>query len=247
VDELAGERIDIVRWSDDPQVLITNALQPAEVDEVILCQMMGRAIVLVREDQLSLAIGRRGQNVRLASKLCGWDIEIMTQDELAQAIDRAVSGFSSLQGVEVELAERLVEEGFLSYDDLSIIEPDALMAMGNLSEESANLIIEQAEERAEKAEAQAAEARRQKREQERLAEMAAEAGMKLAPMADEAAEAANEADQEDTSSESGTAEDPSQHFGIEEGGEQPNGENGSTAEAGERSQDATPERSESAT
>ncbi|MCA9185053.1 MAG: transcription termination factor NusA, partial [Planctomycetales bacterium] len=66
VDELAGERIDIVRYSDDMQVLIPNALQPAEVDEVILCKMMGRAIVLVREDQLSLAIGRRGQNVRLA-------------------------------------------------------------------------------------------------------------------------------------------------------------------------------------
>jgi N utilization substance protein A len=182
VDELAGERIDIVRWDDNLEVLIPNALQPAEVEQVILCKMLGRAIVLVREDQLSLAIGRRGQNVRLASKLSGWDIEIMTQEELAQAIDRAVTGFSSLQGVEVELAERLVEEGFLSYDDLSIIEPDALMAMGELSDEAANVIIEQAEERAEQAEAQAAEARRQKREQERLAEMAAEAGMKLAPV-----------------------------------------------------------------
>jgi N utilization substance protein A len=185
VDELAGERIDIVRWDENLEVLIPNALQPAEVEQVILCKMLGRAIVLVREDQLSLAIGRRGQNVRLASKLSGWDIEIMTQEELAQAIDRAVGGFSSLEGVEVELAERLVEEGFLSYDDLSIIEPDALMAMGNLSEETANLIVEQAEERAEVAEAAAAEARRQKREQERLAEMAAEAGMKLAPIGEE--------------------------------------------------------------
>ena len=69
------------------QVLIPNALQPAEVEEVILCQMLGRAIVLVREDQLSLAIGRRGQNVRLASKLCGWDIEIMTREELDEQIE----------------------------------------------------------------------------------------------------------------------------------------------------------------
>ena len=98
VDELAGERIDIVRWNDDMQVLIPNSLQPAEVDEVILCKMMGRAIVLVREDQLSLAIGRRGQNVRLASKLCGWDIEIMTQDELQEQIESAVAGFSALEG-----------------------------------------------------------------------------------------------------------------------------------------------------
>ena len=95
VDELAGERIDIVRWSDDMQVLIPNALQPAEVEEVILCQMLGRAIVLVREDQLSLAIGRRGQNVRLASKLCGWDIEIMTREELDEQIERAVAGSRS--------------------------------------------------------------------------------------------------------------------------------------------------------
>ena len=107
-------------------MLIPNALQPAEVEQVILCKMLGRAIVLVREDQLSLAIGRRGQNVRLASKLFGWDIEIMTQEELAESIDRAVSGFSSLEGVELEVAEKLVEEGFLSYDDLSIIEPDSL-------------------------------------------------------------------------------------------------------------------------
>ncbi|MGE5755707.1 MAG: transcription termination factor NusA, partial [Planctomycetaceae bacterium] len=78
VDELGGERIDIVRWNESLQVLIPNALQPAEIDEVMLCQLLGRAIVLVREDQLSLAIGRRGQNVRLASKLVGWDIEIMT-------------------------------------------------------------------------------------------------------------------------------------------------------------------------
>ena len=100
VDELGGERIDIVRWSDDLQVLIPNALQPAEVEEVILCQMLGRAIVLVREDQLSLAIGRRGQNVRLASKLCGWDIEIMTREELDSEIERAVAGFSELEGVD---------------------------------------------------------------------------------------------------------------------------------------------------
>ena len=132
VDELGGERIDIVRCSDDMQVLIPNALQPAEVEEVILCQMLGRAIVLVREDQLSLAIGRRGQNVRLASKLCGWDIEIMTREELDEQLEQAVAGFSALEGVSGELAERLVGEGFLSYDDLSVIEPDDLMDMGNL-------------------------------------------------------------------------------------------------------------------
>jgi len=167
VDELAGERIDIVRYSDDMQVLIPNSLQPAEVEEVILCQMLGRAIVLVREDQLSLAIGRRGQNVRLGSKLCGWDIEIMTRDELDEQIEQAVMGFADLEGVEDELAEKLVGEGFLSYDDLSVIEPDALMEMGELSSEEVDKIVLQAEDKAEQAEKEAAEQRRLRREEER--------------------------------------------------------------------------------
>jgi N utilization substance protein A len=174
VDELGGERIDIVRWDDNLEVLIPNALQPAEVEQVILCKMLGRAIVLVREDQLSLAIGRRGQNVRLASKLSGWDIEIMTQEELAESIDRAVGGFSQLEGMTQDLAERLVEEGFLSYDDLSVIEPDALMEMGGLNEDEVNTIVEQAEERALEAEAAAQEARRRKREEDRIQAIEAE-------------------------------------------------------------------------
>jgi N utilization substance protein A len=152
VDELAGERIDIVRWSDDAETLIRAALQPAEVDQVLLCDMIGRAIVLVREDQLSLAIGRKGQNVRLASKLCGWDIEIMTNDELEKQIDRAVAGFTRIEGMTEELAQRLVEQGYLSYDDLSVIEPDALAEMGGLTEEQVNTIVEQAETMAEEAE-----------------------------------------------------------------------------------------------
>ncbi|MCO6046757.1 transcription termination factor NusA [Aeoliella sp. ICT_H6.2] len=229
VDELAGERIDIVRWDEDLEVLIPNALSPATVEQVILCRMLGRAIVLVSEDQLSLAIGRRGQNVRLASKLSGWDIEIMTQEELAESIDRAVEGFSQLEGMTLEVAEKLVEEGFLSYDDLSIIEPDDLMQMGSLSEETVNMIVEQAEERAEAAEEAAAEARRQKREQERLeAEVAqAEAAAAEARSGDEAAEAdgetespadetAESADQVETVPEGGESEKP-----AEDAGQQP--------------------------
>jgi len=166
VDELAGERIDIVRWSDDMQVLIPNALQPAEVDEVILCPMIGKAIALVREDQLSLAIGRKGQNVRLGSKLCGWDIDIMTSEELAESIEHAVAGFSSIPGISPELSERLVGEGFLSYDELSVIEPDDLMEMGGLTADQVDAIIAEVEKRAEEAEVAAAEQRRRDREQQ---------------------------------------------------------------------------------
>ena len=180
VDELAGERIDIVRYSDDMQVLIPNALQPAEVEEVILCSMLGRAIVLVREDQLSLAIGRRGQNVRLASKLCGWDIEIMTREELDEQIERAVGGFCTIEGVDESLAEKLVGEGFLSYDDLSIIEPDSLMEMSGLTEEQVESITTQAESRAQEAEVAAAEERRRQREQQRIDAVTAEIDAKEA-------------------------------------------------------------------
>lgn len=147
-DELGGERIEIVRWSDDPQELIANALQPAEVEEVILCGMLGRAIALVREDQRSLAIGRNGQNVRLASKLSGWDIEIMTREELDARLDSAIAAFSSLPGVSEELAERLVAEGYFTYDDLSVMEPSDLAQLAEMSEEEVLKIIAEAERRA---------------------------------------------------------------------------------------------------
>src|SRR3954466_1379317 len=150
VDELGGERIDIVRWNESLQVLIPNALQPAEIDEVMLCQLLGRAIVLVREDQLSLAIGRRGQNVRLASKLVGWDIEIMTSEELDELIEKAVTAFTKIEGVDTDLAEKLVEQGILSYDDLSVMEIDDLVnTIDGLTEEQAVEIVGSAETLAE--------------------------------------------------------------------------------------------------
>ena len=150
VDELGGERIDIVRWNESLQVLIPNALQPAEIDEVMLCQLLGRAIVLVREDQLSLAIGRRGQNVRLASKLVGWDIEIMTAEELDELIEKAVEAFEKIDVVDTELAEQLVEQGILSYDDLSVMEiADLVNTIEGLTEEQAVEIVARAETLAE--------------------------------------------------------------------------------------------------
>lgn len=158
IDELAGERIDIVRWNDSLQVLIPNSLQPAEVEDVILCPMLGRVIVLVRDDQLSLAIGKRGQNVRLASKLVGWDIEVMTRDELDEQLDRSVQAFSQIEQVTEELAENLVSQGFFSFDDLSVIEPDQLAEIGGLSEADCDAIIAYADE----------ESLKQEKEEERL-------------------------------------------------------------------------------
>lgn len=168
VQEMGDERIDIVEYDPDMQIFIPNALKPAEVEEVILCQMLGRAIVLVQPEQKGPAIGKYGQNVQLASLLVGWDIDIKTRDMLDEQLENAVMGFSSIEGVTEELAEMLVGEGFLTFDDLAIIEPDALMAMGNLTEEQVDDIVYQADvlaNEAEKAEQESAQAEKEARRQ----------------------------------------------------------------------------------
>ena len=181
VEELAGERIDIVRWNDSLQVLIPNALQPAEVEDVILCPMLGRVIVLVADDQLSLAIGKKGQNVRLASKLVGWDIEVMTREELDEQLDRSVGAFSQVPHVTEELAEALVSQGFFSFEDLSVIEPDQLLELSGLTQEQCDEIVEVADRESLREEKEAEERRalnQAARQAEReAAEMAAQAGV----------------------------------------------------------------------
>jgi transcription termination/antitermination protein NusA len=195
VEELGGvERIDIVRWNDSLQVLIPNALQPATVEEVFLYPRLGRAIVLVKEDQLSLAIGRRGQNVRLASKLVGWDIEIMTHEELNEGIERAEGWFRQIPGVSDELVESFIEEGFLSYDDLTFLEPAQLAELAGVTEEQADEMIVFAEGAAEQVE----EESRLAREAAAKAEAAAAEAGELQP---ETAEAPTEAAAEESKPE----------------------------------------------
>jgi N utilization substance protein A len=172
IDELGGERIDIVRWNDSLQVLIPNSLQPAEISEVFLYPRLGRAIVLVAEDQLSLAIGRRGQNVRLASKLVGWDIEIMTVEELDESLMRAEQWFSEVPGVQPEHIEAFITEGFLSYRDLTFFEPAEMAEMIGVDADTAEEIIEYAEERADEIEEQEEVRIAQEREAARQAKIA---------------------------------------------------------------------------
>lgn len=155
IDELNGERIDVIRWNDALQVMIPNALSPAQIEEVFMYGRLGRAIVLVQEDQLSLAIGRRGQNVRLASKLVGWDIEIMTHDEYNDGIDRAERWFRQLPGVTDEAVEQLIVEGFLSYTDVTFLDPPGLSELIGCDEDTAEEMIAHAEEWAEGAEEEA--------------------------------------------------------------------------------------------
>ncbi|QDT38878.1 transcription termination factor NusA [Stratiformator vulcanicus] len=172
VEELAGERIDIVRWNDSLQVLVPNALQPAEVEDVILCPQLGKVIVLVQDDQLSLAIGKKGQNVRLASKLVGWDIQVLTQERLDVQIDKSLAGFTQVPHITDELAENLVAQGFFTFDELSIIEPDQLAEMGGLTEEQVDVIVAYADVESLKAEKQEKEDRDRRRKAAALGEVA---------------------------------------------------------------------------
>jgi len=220
VDELDGERIDIVRWNDSLQVLIPNAMQPAEVEDVILCHMLGRVIVLVREDQLSLAIGKKGQNVRLASKLVGWDIEVMTQEELDDQLERSVGAFGQIPKITDEIAEALVSQGFFSFEDLSVIEPDHLQQLSSLGQEDIEEIIAFAEKEAEREELETdrrkAIEREAKRVEREAAELDAMTGNRLeaapensgSPAAETETEAEASAGEED--SEGAAEEHPSQ-------------------------------------
>src|SRR5688500_3018191 len=107
VDELGGEKIDIVRWNESSQILLANALKPAEVEEVSLCFELGRATIIVREDQLSLAIGKRGQNVRLAARLTGWDVDILTPAEFQKGLETLAQTLLPIEGVEESLLDRM--------------------------------------------------------------------------------------------------------------------------------------------
>ena len=150
VDELAGEKVDIVRWNESSQVLIANALRPAEVVEISLCFELGRATVVVNEDQLSLAIGKRGQNVRLAARLTGWDVDILTPAEFAKGLDALEEAIKSVEGVTEEMMDRLAALGMITVFDIEEIGADALveqLADLALAQETAKTLVEVCTER----------------------------------------------------------------------------------------------------
>src|SRR6476661_8182469 len=113
VEELGGEKIDIVRWNESSQILIQNSLKPAEVVEISLCFELGRATVIVNEDQLSLAIGKRGQNVRLAARLTGWDVDILTPVEFQNGVQRLEATLKSVEGFPADQVDRVIALGLI--------------------------------------------------------------------------------------------------------------------------------------
>ena len=141
VGELQGEKIDIIQWSGDPATFVVNALAPAEVTKVVLDEEANRIEVVVPDDQLSLAIGRRGQNVRLASQLTGWDIDILTEEEeLVRRNEefRARSQtFIDALNVDDVIAHLLVTEGFTTVEDVAFVPIEDLAEVEGLDEQVA--------------------------------------------------------------------------------------------------------------
>jgi len=142
VDELNGEKIDIVRWNESSQILIGNALKPAEVAEISLCFELGRATVVVREDQLSLAIGKRGQNVRLAARLTGWDIDILTPTEFNKGLEILSETLGQVEGVTDAMVDRLAALGMVSVFDIEEVGAEVLIAELELTEAAAEQAVE---------------------------------------------------------------------------------------------------------
>ena len=172
VDELGGEKIDIVRWNESSQILIANALKPAEVEEVSLCFELGRATIIVRDDQLSLAIGRRGQNVRLAARLTGWDIDILTPVEFQKGLDILESTVRPIEGITDEMLDKMGALGMISVFDVEEIGEEALQAELEMSAELAATVVDSAALKAKEV-AEQQERDREEEERRRVEEEAA--------------------------------------------------------------------------
>ncbi len=148
VDELGGEKIDIVRWNESSQILIGNALKPAEVTEVALCFELGRATVVVNDDQLSLAIGKRGQNVRLAARLTGWDVDIITPPEFQAGVARLDQTLKQIEGITQEMVDKVVALGLIDVRDIEEVGAAPLMEELGLDEATAERVITRCSEEA---------------------------------------------------------------------------------------------------
>ena len=154
VNELAGEKIDIIPWNPDPATFIVNALQPAEVAKVVLDDEAERIEVVVPDDQLSLAIGRRGQNVRLASQLTGWAIDILTEEEESERrqkeFSERTSTFMNALDVDEVIAQLLATEGFAEVEDIAFVELDEIAVIEGFDDDTAQEIQTRAREFLEK-------------------------------------------------------------------------------------------------
>ena len=166
VNELQGEKIDIIPWNDDAPTFLVNALQPAEVSKVVLDEDAGKIEVVVPDEQLSLAIGRRGQNVRLASQLTGLDIDILTEEEesarrQAEFAERTKLFMDALD-LDEFFAQLLVSEGFSSLEEVAFVEAEELLTIDGVDEATAGELQARARDHIEEMNRKALEAAKEK-------------------------------------------------------------------------------------
>ena len=164
VGELQGEKIDIIPWNEEPAAFIVNALQPAEVAKVVLDEEKERIEVVVPDEQLSLAIGRRGQNVRLASQLTGWDIDILTEEEESSRRQAEfvanTQTFVDALNVDEMVAQLLASEGFSDLEEVAYVEPDEIAMIEGFDDETAGELQARAREYLERQETELDEQRK---------------------------------------------------------------------------------------
>ncbi len=150
VSELQGERIDIIPWSEDPANFIVNTLQPAEVSKVVIDEDEHRTEIVVPDNQLSLAIGRRGQNVRLATELTGWNIDIMTEQQESERrqkeFQKRTEIFMSAMDVDEMIAQLLASEGFENIEEVAYVAPNEIASIEGFDEEMAQELQNRARE-----------------------------------------------------------------------------------------------------
>lgn len=150
-EELSGERVDIVLWDDNPAQFVINAMSPAEIQSIVLDEDTESMQLAVSDEQLSQAIGRSGQNIRLASKLTGWQLKVMGESEAAEAqqkeIDRLVSIFKASLEIEDDFAMLLVDEGFTSLEEIAYVPTEEMLQIEGLDED----LIDELRERAKNA------------------------------------------------------------------------------------------------
>lgn len=173
VQELRGEKIDIVTWDPDPAKFICNALSPAEIVRVIVDEADQTMEVVVPDDQLSLAIGKRGQNVRLASKLSGWNLDVTSETNYNAALKEAYNSLLQLDGVGEATASNLYQQGFRSMEEVAEVSPTDLMQVDGIGEEKAGKIIESAKKQMKAKEADE-RVEEEAQEEDELTELAAD-------------------------------------------------------------------------
>jgi transcription termination/antitermination protein NusA len=146
VQELRGEKIDIISWTKDIASNICNALAPAEISRMIIDDDQQNAQVVVPDDQLSLAIGKRGQNVRLAVQLTKWDIDIKSETEMKDLIENAQKSLGQIPGIGNIIAQKLYQEGFTTPEELAKADPELLMSLPGIGHVKAEKIVQSAKD-----------------------------------------------------------------------------------------------------